>query len=155
MHIICAIQESVFKFQMKDLLFFSHDSFSPSSSLSYADVWACTQICYLFLFYELFPNTSLLLPMKSPYKENGTCFHRSQESLLSWSGKVLLKQDFIHKSWRYLGSRHISGDPCSKWGCQGWTNIFIPWRICLSAWEHGGISFQMDANKHRAWKCFV
>lgn len=147
---MCNSGIAVLNFQMKDLLYLSHDLFSASSSLSYADVCACTQICYLLLFYELFPNTSLLLPVKSPYHEGDTWDVFTH--LKSCYCPVLLKENIIPESWRHLRSRHISGDPHSGWGCQGWTSIFIPWRICLPVWGHQGLSFQMDANKQRSWK---
>lgn len=60
MHIICAIQESVLNFQMKDLLFFSHDSFSPSSPLSYAGMYAHTQLVSRFCFMSCSPIPLLL-----------------------------------------------------------------------------------------------
>lgn len=149
MHIVCAIQESVLNFHMKDLLFFSRDSFSPSSTLSYAGMCAHTHdLLVIFVLWAVpqYLSLSLPLPMKSPYQESDTCFHKSQKLLLSWPSKVLLKQDFIPESWRNLRSRRLTGDPHSGWGCQGWTIIFIPWRVCLLHCGHGRISFQLDAN---------
>lgn len=148
MHIVCAIQESVLNFHMKDLLFFSHDSFSPSSTLSYAGMCTHTRLVSHFCFMSCSPIPPLSLPlsMKSPYQESDTCFRKSQKLLLSWPSKVLLKQDFIPESWRHLRSRRLTGDTHSRWGCQGWTIIFIPWRICLLRCGHGRISFQLDAN---------
>lgn len=114
MHIVCAIQESVLNFHMKDLLFFSHDSFSPSSTLSYAGM--CTHTHDLLVIFVLWAvpqylSLSLPLPMKSPYQESDTCFRKSQKLLLSWPSKVLLQQDFIPESWRNLRSRRLTGDP--------------------------------------------
>lgn len=151
MHIICAIQESVLNFQMKDLLFFSHDSFFPFSSLSYAGMCVHTHTHNLLVVFVLWAGPQYLSFSSSAHEKSlprKWCFglflvfffffspHKSQEPLLSRPRKLLLKQDFIPESRRHLRSRQVSGEPHSRQGCQGWTNIFIPWRICLLCWEH-------------------
>lgn len=147
MHIICAIQESVFSLQIKDFLFFTYDSFSPSFFLSGASMWAHTQLTswVFFFFNELFPTTTSPLPLFVKSQENNTCFHKSQESLLSWTGKALLKQEFFPESWRHLRSRQVSGDPYQN-ARAGSTSSFPEESVCESGDMEGSYSKGMLTN---------